>query len=696
MKTNSSPLQDNETAIRDAIFDIILAAYSQQPTDGLQPAFGSEKIFMIRVWPGQQIEGKEYGNAWSPTNSSGNQAATENLSILVDAIPILLGSYSRSGRTVEGTYDYVLDSAMVFLNESYLKNSTTALMKVNADIAMRSDVEVAAKDGTKIRTVTMNNVVSLKQKLEVDYANAVAHLNAVNRLLYEWPNDVVERSLLQTRVLKLKNIAKSAWNKMRSVEPLTSSVTSDKHILEASFGSVANAFVEAKAIFLRSRLASNKNPGIQYHPSYLSPEDWVSEEASKDWPEINIPIHLTGSSISLTLRFSRVDITRPWFLLSLFDLNGWKTDLGAGSLSTGTIENNQGLFPLLPTSVIVTRNIEAKISDGTVVFQSKGLQILAWVCIVMPYSPPASTPPVPVPILTTIKVTPATALVDIGNIQIFAASALDQNDKPIAASILWTSSNTPVGTIDSNGVFKAVAEGMTTIKAASGNISGTATATVTPAIIPIIYFADAYPGASGSVYKLDNGYTSTFYTRATGGISSLAFSCGGILYYCDANAFNLYELVNGQETLVYQHNTYLRCVKFDSKGNIYFSDASGAGSDGHIYRLDNAAAVLYYTVKLTDVGFWAGDFSFDENNNLYLSNGNEQGASIYCVENGVPKQIFSGNGDSITGFSFDTAGKLYYTTWSGGEIYQVDLSTGNKKLIYSNPGVSWLSDVFIK
>ncbi len=87
--------------------------------------------------------------------------------------------------------------------------------------------------------------------------------------------------------------------------------------------------------------------------------------------------------------------------------------------------------------------------------------------------------PTPTPVLTTIKVSPATASVVAGGTQTFTTVTLDQFSNSIAATVTWSSSNTAVGTIDSAGRFTAKAAGTTTITASSGSVSDTATVTVT-------------------------------------------------------------------------------------------------------------------------------------------------------------------------------------------------------------------------
>ncbi|VVB90758.1 Bacterial Ig-like domain (group 2) [uncultured archaeon] len=100
-------------------------------------------------------------------------------------------------------------------------------------------------------------------------------------------------------------------------------------------------------------------------------------------------------------------------------------------------------------------------------------------------APPGATP---TPVLTTIKVSPATATLDVNGTQAFTAMTLDQNNNTINATVIWSSSNTTVGTIDAAGSFMALAAGTTTITATNGTVSGTASITVNP--------ANSSPGAS--------------------------------------------------------------------------------------------------------------------------------------------------------------------------------------------------------
>ncbi|NEQ82117.1 MAG: hypothetical protein F6K26_18235 [Moorea sp. SIO2I5] len=151
---------------------------------------------------------------------------------------------------------------------------------------------------------------------------------------------------------------------------------------------VIRVFHQARRVFETSSLSSLRDPAILYHPSYAIPDNWVEQKASESWYSIVNPIQVNNSPANLSLKYSRVDIERPWLMMSLFDLPNWLLPNGEGSLSNGKINGNQGSFPLLPVSMIVTRDIMVVDAYGKSLYQDKGLQILAFINKVMPFSPP--------------------------------------------------------------------------------------------------------------------------------------------------------------------------------------------------------------------------------------------------------------------------------------------------------------------
>ena len=114
-----------------------------------------------------------------------------------------------------------------------------------------------------------------------------------------------------------------------------------------------------------------------------------------------------------------------------------------------------------------------------------------------------------------------------------------------------------------------------------------------------------------------------------------------------------------------------------------------------IYKIEDSNASLYYEAELADFadvdGFWNGGFAFDDKNNLYLSSANRVPAGIYKVEGGGIKEIFRDEKEPITGLVYED-GALYYANY-GTKIYRLDLTTGERTVVYSNTKRTLLSDV---
>ena len=99
---------------------------------------------------------------------------------------------------------------------------------------------------------------------------------------------------------------------------------------------------------------------------------------------------------------------------------------------------------------------------------------------------PTTTPqPPPAPTVSTIEVSPTSALLEVGKTQRFTATAKASNGSTVSGvTIAWSSSNTAVATITNTGVATAVAAGTTTIRATGNGISSTQV-TVTVTVPPV-------------------------------------------------------------------------------------------------------------------------------------------------------------------------------------------------------------------
>ncbi|MEU6821052.1 hypothetical protein ABZ921_10510 [Streptomyces atriruber] len=148
-------------------------------------------------------------------------------------------------------------------------------------------------------------------------------------------------------------------------------------------------------------------------------------------------LHTETSNMNISFRFGRIEIRRRWLDSSLTSLRGWSTaGRRPGDYSTGEIsDKNEGIFSLLPTAFIVARDIKISADWGTTDLQRAtqatsirssvgigpfslsgsyqnssstrrfassfdgttltvpGMQIVAWLSSLVPYSPPTDGPP---------------------------------------------------------------------------------------------------------------------------------------------------------------------------------------------------------------------------------------------------------------------------------------------------------------
>ena len=396
---------DVESAVKAAIYDVVLNAYVES-SDGLAPAY-PPGVLLSSVWPPQPIDEQQYGNAWSPMNPTGWAAATENLSKLADRIPTSSNIYTWSLRGVEDEYGQMLDfaranrapqgpaalafaartrtAAVAGANETVASDELPAA--VAAELAERVQKKVRGPDGKEVDAVMLTETAQHRNELAVTYANEAAHLAAVRSL--QQKVSPASAGALESEARSALARATTVFRQFRSLVPPGQGAADAVGATGDRADAIDKAFYQAGKTFTASQLASTANPGLFYHPSYFSPENWTSPDVAKDWPTIHTDVAVDGGKVRLSLAFSRVDITRPWLLMSLFGLPDWHVLKGPGSISDGKTLGNAGSLGLMPQSIIVSRNVLATAANGDAVYRATGLQILAWLSNAVPFSPPA-------------------------------------------------------------------------------------------------------------------------------------------------------------------------------------------------------------------------------------------------------------------------------------------------------------------
>jgi len=234
-----------------------------------------------------------------------------------------------------------------------------------------------------------------------------------------------------------------------------------------------------------------------------------------------------------------------------------------------------------------------------------------------------------------------------------------------------------------------------------------------------VFIDDVVPtvlGAFTIYYSNFNDYTVYRY-RDGSGISGVHTRTSDLINYFEFAPWNTDQLYNStrsgvysvdlagaspSKTLVYTHTVngvdeQIRCLGFDSYGNLYLSDLDRLGaSQGRIWRVANtyggpASATLLWTVTSADTGWshWNGHFTIGPEGTIYISGGNNEPSSIYSINfpGNVLVSEFSDAAGSVCGMAFGPDGLLYYAdpgrfaNPTAGAIYQLDLSTGTKTLV---------------
>lgn len=149
----------------------------------------------------------------------------------------------------------------------------------------------------------------------------------------------------------------------------------------------------------------------------------------------------------------------------------------------------------------------------------------------------------------------------------------------------------------------------------------------------------------------------------------------------------------------------------DEAGNhrLYISQACGACDTKTIHYIDAGVKSLYYDLETAPIGvascegrlssYWAGDFYFDDDDNLFISSGNHVPSALFRIGGaeldevtGPVEQIFEHRSDMMD-FVFEDDTTFYFHSVRGPDINQGNLETGDVTLVFSNPGDARITDL---
>ncbi|MGL1904381.1 MAG: S8 family serine peptidase, partial [Fibrobacterales bacterium] len=129
------------------------------------------------------------------------------------------------------------------------------------------------------------------------------------------------------------------------------------------------------------------------------------------------------------------------------------------------------------------------------------------------------------PVLTSLTLTPRGETVQIGETIQYDATAFDQFNQPMAVTFSWDISGT-AGTIDQNGLFTAVSEGIATVTASTGGMQVLTTVTVTD-IQPVNMFTNGDFSNGLNNWKFDTYNEASASTGNAGNQFNVGIANGG-------------------------------------------------------------------------------------------------------------------------------------------------------------------------
>lgn len=460
---------DQKTMLQ-TIYDRIFDALTTSPSgigDG-KPIADADKTYLSLSIPGQGVDPTQFANMWSPENPVGSVGAAENFATLVDAAPIMDPKYGASGNSIDGFYGEIVNA-----------NVAPPSPDPEGQAAFDRAEQLLFTDGTDFNDLGQPVTVRVDSPLFRNYKNKrKAYEDALTAYLVNFidfdlsdPADQRKWAILQP---VLQGPVDRAFGELQAARPgIIESALSTMGQFQQS--SLARIFATARQNYEQTRRGSLVgNP--PWHVCQAFPANWFAESGRVNFTTmtfsskrvrvnensrftsvgggggVNFGLWSVGASAShertqhdistetsdmtISFKLGRVEIRRRWFENRLLSLTGWSTAGRApGSYSNGDGNTNPGVFPLLPTAMLIVSDLKISANWGssdmhfasqatkvdanvgfafwqasgkfentssTRTFKSDfdgttlsipGMNIMGWESAVVPFSPPAGGPP---------------------------------------------------------------------------------------------------------------------------------------------------------------------------------------------------------------------------------------------------------------------------------------------------------------
>ncbi|UCS95630.1 hypothetical protein KZP23_11725 [Echinicola marina] len=376
----------NDTFFQKQLENLLISGFSQGTFNGTS---GNEIQFLFS-WPPEVLDDKQYINPWTANNPSGLMSSTENISRLVNPIPFINTHFTPSANTVEDVYGNLILSASITDQSSSDQSTNQSFSTSEANLFSSRTISQAKTSSIKDK-LSLNqereSIIELERKISLEIADNIISGNTSPKRIQSNQNTL--RSLVK-KLSPLQEEASSRFlsGSIKQINPTKKSSLFRTPSFNKDLSIVGKSFYDARIQFDTTSLSSTLNPKTSYHPSYMIPNNFSDEAASKAWPSLSTTLKDSKQQdVKVSFSYTRADITRPWFMGYLMSMGGWTLKGQApGWLSNGSKINNPGIFPLLTLSLLLCRNM--KITGPNSNYESIGLQIIARCCQVTPKMAP--------------------------------------------------------------------------------------------------------------------------------------------------------------------------------------------------------------------------------------------------------------------------------------------------------------------
>ncbi len=166
-------------------------------------------------------------------------------------------------------------------------------------------------------------------------------------------------------------------------------------VLAGSSAFTSQIIAGAQKLFSQYALANMGGVAGSWHPVYACPSDWYDVSQTSRFTQLTIDLESEGPSVPgfatlpgsnnadrfawligdparaetqpldpgttvkrISFQALRVDLLRPWLAFELFQTQGWRLEgQPAGLISTGGVDQNTGILPLIATGLLVGINL---------------------------------------------------------------------------------------------------------------------------------------------------------------------------------------------------------------------------------------------------------------------------------------------------------------------------------------------------